>query len=385
MEKVPLFMTKSPDHIDPDASPALAALAAIIHEETTPDDKVEYYKEQGNALYKKATRDELKKAVIMYSEGLSVPDAVNMQLRATMYLNRAAANIQLGNNRAALADTTLAKKTDPANIKTYARAAKACLALGQHTEGIQWCDEGLALDATNKPIQEERVKLVKAQGEAQRKQRMEAKRLREVAAQETRIHAAILNRNIKMKAHPMHEEEEQKAAAEAAASGASASDPSPVASIANDANNKGTAQAVKLFRLENPSGVKPTLNEDGSLCWPVFFLYPEYEQSELVSSFHEQATIGEQMENMFPDDAPPAPWDSNKFYTRHDALEVFFEEQLPANAKSGTIPKLVRVSKSKPLLQVLADPRYVVIGGTPTFVVLSSQSPFRAKYLSRTK
>ena len=36
MEHIPLFMTRSPDEIDPEKAPALAALQDIKYEEETP-------------------------------------------------------------------------------------------------------------------------------------------------------------------------------------------------------------------------------------------------------------------------------------------------------------------------------------------------------------
>ncbi|XP_046847022.1 tetratricopeptide repeat protein 4-like [Xenia sp. Carnegie-2017] len=47
LENVPLFMTKSPDEINPDKAPALAAMQAIKFEEDSPYAKALSYKEDG--------------------------------------------------------------------------------------------------------------------------------------------------------------------------------------------------------------------------------------------------------------------------------------------------------------------------------------------------
>jgi hypothetical protein len=43
------------------------------------------------------------------------------------------------------------------------------------------------------------------------------------------------------------------------------------------------------------------------------------------------------------------------------------------------------VSKKSTLLQVLKDPRFKVMGGTPAFVVLVDKSPFQAEFLGKYK
>jgi hypothetical protein len=43
-------------------------------------------------------------------------------------------------------------------------------------------------------------------------------------------------------------------------------------------------------RLVGPEGKSVILNEDGTLSWPVLFIYPEPSVTELVEAFHEDAT-----------------------------------------------------------------------------------------------
>ena len=47
---------------------------------------------------------------------------------------------------------------------------------------------------------------------------------------------------------------------------------------------------------------------------PAFFLYPQYAQSDVVPSFHEDTRFGDLLDTMFPPNAPPPDWDSKHEY-----------------------------------------------------------------------
>lgn len=54
------------------------------------------------------------------------------------------------------------------------------------------------------------------------------------------------------------------------------------------------------------------------LIFPVFLLYPQHAQSDLISHFHEDTSIGDHLDNMFPSNSPgsscPIPWDQKGDY-----------------------------------------------------------------------
>ena len=56
----------------------------------------------------------------------------------------------------------------------------------------------------------------------------------------------------------------------------------------------GKKSALDLSSLEpcHPAAVgkRVRLEEDGSLTWPVMFLYPEYGETDFVQEFHEETT-----------------------------------------------------------------------------------------------
>ena len=60
------------------------------------------------------------------------------------------------------------------------------------------------------------------------------------------------------------------------------------------------------FDLEDPTGK--------TLVFPVFFLYPQYATSDIISEFHEDTTFVAHLETMFPAQAPPPEWDEKGEY-----------------------------------------------------------------------
>jgi hypothetical protein len=55
-------------------------------------------------------------------------------------------------------------------------------------------------------------------------------------------------------------------------------------------------------------------DETGSLVVPVFFLYPQYGQSDTIGGFHEQDPFSAHLEAMFPPATPYPDWDSKHEY-----------------------------------------------------------------------
>ncbi|XP_057567892.1 tetratricopeptide repeat protein 4 isoform X2 [Hippopotamus amphibius kiboko] len=164
-EKIPLFMKKAPSEIDPKKNPDLACLQSIIFdEERSPEEQARTYKGEGNDYFKEK---DYKKAVISYTEGLKKKCA-DPDLNAVLYTNRAAAQYYLGNFRSALNDVTAARKLKPCHLKAIVRGALCHLELRNYVEAVNWCDEGLQIDATEKKLLEMRAKADKLKRTEQR-------------------------------------------------------------------------------------------------------------------------------------------------------------------------------------------------------------------------
>lgn len=115
--------------------------------------------------------------------------------------------------------------------------------------------------------------------------------------------------------------------------------------------------------------------ETNTLSWPVFFLYPEYKESDYIQSFNETNTFLDHLEMMFEQ---PAPWDQRGDYTP-DNLEVYFEN----NQKLNT--GIIKIGKKLPLGKILSLDQYVVTNGVPSFIILPKNSPFKEEFLAKYK
>lgn len=140
----------------------------------------------------------------------------------------------------------------------------------------------------------------------------------------------------------------------------------------------------------HPSTVYGTFNSEHSvhldpgtqrLCWPVLFLYPEYQESDLISSFHEDSTFGDHLDLVFEH---PAPWDVNDHY-HASQLEVYFETK-PVPGKrleKDFVPKLLRVGRDLTLGTVLSHKDFMVVDGMATLFVIPRDTAFSKEFKRR--
>ncbi|KAL1915347.1 uncharacterized protein VTP21DRAFT_6805 [Calcarisporiella thermophila] len=325
MNKIPLFMSSMPQ--DAEENDSLMALQSLVYD-GTPEEIAENFKNQGNDCFK--TR-QFQDAIKHYTQGLEAKcsdSALNEQL----YVNRAAANLELQNYRKTINDCAQALKINPANVKAFYRSARALLALDVLVESIDCCERGLKIDPENKSLRVLLTQAKKRQEEIERKRKEIEMRQRKREAEEAALSKAIEDRHIKM-----------------------------------EYDNK-------VDPTDNPHRVHidPSTNE---LIWPVFFLYPEFKESDFIQAFPETSTFAEQLEVMFENNAP---WDSEGRYTPK-GVEIYFENNQGLNAR------LVKVGRGCRLEQVLAHPKYVVKNGVPSFIVLPTQGSFRDEFLSNYK
>eukprot|EP00124_Ichthyophonus_hoferi_P003036 Ihof_evm7s238 gene=Ihof_evmTU7s238 len=294
LQSIPLFMNRPPTAEEMESNPDLQALQTLIYDESDPVDLANYHKDQGNSEFKKGDRAGYKKAVEMYTEGINGQDCP-LDILSTLYSNRAAANLALGNYRSTVEDCAAGKKVDQSNIKFYFRAAKALCALDRFDEAYSWCDDGLVISFTT--LDPSNPSLIKTRAEIKKKSVVIEKRRRKREKEEKlerekyeTLLAAIQSRGITLKAHT-----EQVSDAEA------------------------TGRKVNV--LENPSNYIATIDSEGQLFWPVTMLYPEYNMSDFIASFCESTTIMEMFNEMFQE-CPV--WDRKHRYLP-DNLDVYFD------------------------------------------------------------
>ncbi|XP_065069415.1 tetratricopeptide repeat protein 4-like [Rhopilema esculentum] len=332
IRKVPAFINEAPTQEEIDASPALAALQALKYEETDPHECALAHKEDGNHHFKHNKYD---KAVTAYSEGLKQKfDEVD--LRVILLTNRAVANFYLENHRSSLNDSLEALKLNDTHMKAILRAAMSCFELKRFDDCIQWCDNGLQIDANEKRLVNLRQKSIGAQKSQDRDKRKREASEKKIRQKTMRLASALEERHINIEGS-----EKEKSSSD-------------------------LLERIKSSSEHQPQDGKLYIDESNQLHWPVYFLYPEFNQSDFIEDFCENHRFIDHLDLMF-DAACPPDWDQDKKY-RVENLQLFYEDRQRN--------KCVEVSLYKTLKGVLSDKRYVVRCGAPGFLVLSKASDF---------
>lgn len=356
-DKVPMFMKSAPDEINPQEYPELACLQAIIHDEDrSPHEQATSLKDEGNAFFKEKKYD---KAIAAYSAALKKQSG-DQELDTVLLTNRAAAQFYLGNMRSALNDATAAKKVKPNHLKALIRGAQCCVELRHFSEALQWCDEGLKAHPTDKKLLELRAAADKHKRAAERDARKAKAKEKKLHGEKEALLTAIKDRGIKLasKSSKPHLRDSDSEDDEAGGSAAGA-----IAELSLDGLSSQEATGAQVF-----------LDGDGALHWPVFFLYPEHQQSDFISAFCENNSFMDHLAMMFGEELPP--WDVDRKY-RPDKMQLFFED-----AEKET---LYKVDLHTPLLKALQHKRFFVKAGTPSFIALVDGSSFRKQFLTGKK
>ncbi|KAI8105509.1 hypothetical protein M9434_000094 [Picochlorum sp. BPE23] len=350
-----LFWDEMPNDED---NPDLAAINSII-EDTSPDERLLGFKEQGNRALQTGMQHRkkfyLRQAIDQYTQGLQVEGIEDRPLKSVVYSNRAHVNLLLGNYRNALLDAKDAILYDERNIKAYYRAAKAAAAISLWEECRSFCAKGLELDPENEGI------------------------------------AKILQGSV------AEEEKRRKAAAAEAARQYELK--KPAAEMASVLESRGWKIGRPQFGIDSR---KPRI-EDGEVRWPVLFFYPEGGmQSDAIEDFGEHDTFKDHLDVMFGADAPPLAWDTDATYTR-DSIEIYYlSHAAKPIARNDLIEALfggwpsvadqgperygpqgatwIRVKTVHTLGQVISRDDHV-IPGVPVFFILSKTTPFKNDFL----
>ncbi|XP_077133722.1 tetratricopeptide repeat protein 4 [Ranitomeya variabilis] len=344
-EKIPMFMKKAPDEIDPEKAPDLACLQSMLFDnDRSPEEQAKSYKEEGNDYFKEKN---YKKAIVAYTEGIkkSCKDA---ELNAVLYTNRAAAQFYLGNYRSSLNDAIAARKQKSDHLKAVIRGALCYMEIKNYSEALKWCDEGLQISPTEKKLLEMRTKADKLHRAAERDARKLRQTEKKKQAQNDSLLRAIKERGIKLLEQSSKDDDDEE---------------ETVGTLHNG-----------ISRSENVTGAQVFLDENGRLHWPVLFFYPEHSQTDFISAFQEDSRFIDHLNEMFSQDLPP--WDTERKYVAHN-LEIFFEDEMSQS--------FYQVDPDKTLLQVLQHSRFCVKAGTPSFLIFAKQSPFCKKYFSDKK
>ncbi|KAM7388108.1 hypothetical protein PAMP_024309 [Pampus punctatissimus] len=352
--KVPMFMKSAPEEIDPREYPELACLQAIVHDEDRPpEEQAQSMKDEGNAFFKEKNYE---KAILSYTGGLK-KKCGNEDLDTVLLTNRAAAHFHLGNMRSALNDAATAKKIKPDHLKALIRGAQCCIELRNFAEATRWCDEGLKAHPTDKKLRELRAAADKHKRAADRDARKAKAKEKKLHGEKETLLAAIKERGIKLFQSVKRPQRDSD----------------------SEDENETTSAAIAELSLDGLSsqevtGAQVFLDEQGSLHWPVFFLYPEHQQSDFISAFCESTCFIEHLAIMFGEELPP--WDMDRKYHPQN-FQLFFEDMEKET--------LYQVDPEMTLMKVLQHKRFFVKAGTPSFIVLIKGSSFCKQFLTGKK
>ncbi|PSN48066.1 Tetratricopeptide repeat protein 4 [Blattella germanica] len=309
MEKHPFFMTKAPEDGE-QLSPLMEGLQQLKYSETdnTPEELALTYKEDGNYNFKMKN---YRLAIVSYTEGLR-------QKCEDSHLV----------SESCLADCRAALKLRPDYAKCRVRAVQCCLSLHRYDDCIALCDEILASCPTDKVALEMRAKAVAEKKSEERNARKRALIKKKEDERDQKLIKIITERGIRVEGNE----------------------------LSMDALEPCSPMAAQS---------KVHLDENDCLVWPVMFLYPEYQISELVQEF--QCQLKEMFSN-------PPEWDKESSYVP-DKLNIYYED------KSNN--KLNLISATDTLRSALSRKSYVVVGGTPCFFIVVRESRFEQHFLSR--
>lgn len=306
-------------------------------EHNTPIELAQNHKEDGvyNFKYKN-----YRIAIKAFTEGLK-QKCKDQELNAQLYNNRAAAHFHLENYRSAIKDCDEAVKIKPEYLKAVVRAAQSATKISSWDEVISWCDKGLLLNSTDETFLKMRITAVKEKKIDERNARKKIQAEKQKTNEEKHLLTRILSSGVQI----------------------------------GDIETKGS-QSLDLSDLEpchpTAQGSRVQLNENDEIIWPVMFLYPEFHETDFIQEFNENSCFCDHLEAMFGADMSPAPWDTDHAYKSH-SLNLFFEDQ-----KKN---KLCEVDPKLSLKQVLQNPRYVVKGGTPGFIILVKDNKFFKEFI----
>ncbi|CAH2311217.1 tetratricopeptide repeat 4 [Pelobates cultripes] len=339
-EKIPMFMKNAPSEINPEKTPELACLQSILFDsDRSPEEQAKSYKDEGNEYFKEK---DYKKAINSYTEGLK-KKCKDPELNAILYTNRAAAQFYLGNNRSALTDAIAARKLKPDHLKALIRGALCYIEIKNYPEALNWCEEGLKINPTEKKLLETRTKADKLQRAAERDARKMQHAEKKKQSQKESLFAALRDRGIQLyKQNPGEEERSE---------------------LSHDGISSENAMGAEVF-----------LDENGSLNWPVLFFYPEHTQTDFISAFHEGTRFIDHLNEMFNEDLPP--WDTERKYQAQN-LVVYFEDEESES--------FYQVDPEKTLLEALQHKRFRVKAGMPSFLIFVKDSAFCINYFSGRK
>lgn len=321
---------------DPTDNPDIAALQSLIYE-GTPDEIAENFKDQGNECYNKGKKY-YKNAIHFYTQGLQ-QEITDNDLKGQLYANRAAVQLQLGNNGHVVSDCLEALKYS-SSMKIYYRLVSGLIGAKKYDQAMKYADEGLSKysSKTLKRLKEKAI-IEKSKADERESKKKQLKSERE--GKELKTIETIKKKGIVM--------------------------------------GEMLFNQMQIYLRE----LEFTVDDAGYTHWPVLFIYEEYGQMDVISDFREDQTFGQHIEMMFPEEEYP-DWDKRQKY-KAENLQIFtiVNHTKPIDKKGKRKrARKIRVRQTTPLINVLTHPEYVV-PGIPVFYILPNDSVAKLKFITK--
>ncbi|KAG8965887.1 hypothetical protein FRC03_012819 [Tulasnella sp. 419] len=288
-DTVPLFMKSLPPEdglgMNGDTA-ALEALQSLVHE-GTPDEVALNFKEQGNEYFR---GKRYREAMGFYTQGIDAKPE-SLALREALYGNRAACNLELKNFGSVLRDTSSLLLINPKSSKAHYRAGQALVELERYEEALDCCDRCLAFDGINSSVRTLRDRAARLKVEKDRREAEKAERMRKEQNEKRVMNAVIQSLNLIILP-----------------------------------SREGYSSPYSPHFDPTFSGLRTDVTP---VLFPLFLLYPQYSQSDLIASFDPSSNFVSHLETMFPPSPsastnsrpaitqPPQfpPWDIYQEYT----------------------------------------------------------------------
>ena len=339
-----MFATSSEDLRD---NPLADALRALREEDKSTIDLATMYKEDANALVKKAKSADSKsgtlhEAINTYSFALTFLDAAAKarkegtedpkdaavdidMMKSQINSNKAQVWLTLGNYRSCITDCDISLACWPGNAKSHYRKCKALQNLKRYTECISCCDAATTVLSNSSSgssavvptstlkatagsnaselgtIAEIRAQCIEEQAKLLALEEKKRQQRRESEVKWGEIW------NYKLKRNQQLESANKQAAKSTLSNGYRAQ--------LTNAITLGYSSELPPIQLQE---AYPEIDaETGYLCVPILFLYPQYSQLDAIHAAKSDSMIVEYLAEMFPefeDGATPVEWDLRNEY-----------------------------------------------------------------------
>lgn len=321
-ESVPLFMKGMPTEGDGETDESQAAIEAIqsLAFDGTPDEVAASFKAQANDYF---VAKRYREALGFYTQAIDAAPS-DTKLLETLHANRAACHLELENYGSCLRDTSAALKYNPANQKAFYRAARALLALDKCVEAIDCCDHVLLIDDQNQAARNLRTKAQSKLDQLNTAQAKKTEQQRRTEELKLALNQAFVARGLWLQTTPRPPD-----------------NPTP-AHFDPDSLPTSSLSSIPLVGSSTKWTAPDPIRTP--LIMPVFFMYPQYAQSDFVSDYHEDTPVGTYLETMFPQAARGSlPWDVKGEYYDSNV-------QVYATTKNK---RLLKIGKKNTLRQIM--------------------------------